>query len=112
MDERLPHGDEAIVDRAKIEAYCLNEAHPRGRHKARVFRAALGIGQSDAAWLTRVFLDAARSALAHVVAEDGWGTQWRVDTTVSRHGRSAVVRTAWIVRRGETRPRFVTAWVL
>jgi len=27
MDERLPHGDEAIVDRAKIEAYCLNEAH-------------------------------------------------------------------------------------
>jgi hypothetical protein len=31
---------------------------------------------------------------------------------VERHGRRAVVTTIWIVRAGETAPRFVTCWVL
>ncbi len=38
MTKRLPHGDQAILDMRKIEDYCLNPSHPRGRHKARVFR--------------------------------------------------------------------------
>jgi hypothetical protein len=40
-----------------------------------------------------------------------WGVQWRLDVTVRRHGKSAVVRTIWIVRAGEDSPRFVTCWV-
>jgi Domain of unknown function (DUF6883) len=51
MTTRLPHGDEAIIAIRKIEDYCLNPSHPRGRHKARVLREALGLQQSDAAWL-------------------------------------------------------------
>ena len=46
---RLPHGASAILDIRKIEDYCLSPAHPRGRHKARVFRDALGLRQDDAA---------------------------------------------------------------
>ena len=34
MTKRLPHGDQAILDMRKIEDYCLNPLHPRGRHKA------------------------------------------------------------------------------
>jgi hypothetical protein len=34
---QLPYGDRAILDIRKIEGYCLDPAHPRGRHKARVF---------------------------------------------------------------------------
>jgi len=43
MTERLPHGNEAILDIRKIEDYCLSSSHPRGRHKARVFREALDL---------------------------------------------------------------------
>jgi hypothetical protein len=32
--------------------------------------------------------------------------------TIRRQGKSAVVRTIWIVRTGESMPRFVTCWVL
>jgi hypothetical protein len=45
----LPNNDRAILDIRKIEDYCLNPAHPRGRHKAQVFRRALGIERADAA---------------------------------------------------------------
>ena len=45
---KLPNGDRAIVDIAKLRDYCLNAGHPRGRHKARVFVAALGLTVADA----------------------------------------------------------------
>ena len=112
MTTHLPRGDEAILDIRKIENYCLSALHPRGRHKARVFREALDLHRGDAAWLRDVLLEAARSGEAVQVAADPWGTHWRLDATVRRHGKMAVVRTIWIVRTGENVPRFVTCWVL
>lgn len=112
MPTRLPHGDEAILDIRKIKDYCLNPVHPRGRHKARVFREALNLQGKDASWLRAVLLEAARSGKAVQVGEDAWGTYWRLDVTVRRQGKTAVVRTIWIVRTGDSVPRFVTCWVL
>jgi hypothetical protein len=79
MTMRLPHGDEAILDVRKIEDYCLNASHPRGRRKARVFREALDLQRSDAAWLRDVLLEAARAGEASPVAVDPWGAHWRLD---------------------------------
>lgn len=45
MPDRF-HGIE--VDMAKLRDYCLSETHLRGRHKARVFRARLGLTVRDA----------------------------------------------------------------
>lgn len=109
---RVPHAEEAILDLRKVEDYCLNPAHPRGRHKARVFREALGLGQSDAAWLLEALLDSVRLGEAIELARDEFGRRWRVDAPVARHGKSVVIRTIWIVRSGEQAPRFVTCWVL
>jgi uncharacterized protein DUF6883 len=112
MTTRLPRGDRAILDIRKIREYCLNPAHPRGRHKARVFRDALGIQQSDAVWFRAVLLEAARSGDALHLGTDGWGSQWRLDMSIERQGKRGVVRTIWIVRAGDEVPRFVTCWVL
>jgi hypothetical protein len=112
MMTRLPHGDEAILDIRKIEDYCMSPSHPRGRHKARVFREVLDLQRSDAARLRNVLLEAAHSSEASPIAVDLWGTHWRLDATIRRQGKSAVVRTIWIVRTGESVPRFVTCWVL
>jgi hypothetical protein len=108
----LPHADRAILDIRKIEDYCLSPSHPRGRHKARVFREALDLQQGDAGWLRDALLEAARSGEALPVGIDAWGSNWRLDVTIRRHGKRAVVRTVWIVRTGEVLPRFVTCWVL
>lgn len=112
MTMRLPNADQAILDIRKIEDYCLSASHPRGRHKARVFREALELERGDAAWLCGVLLEAGRSSEAQQVTADAWGSYWRVDAPIRRQGKSAVVRTVWIVRSGEDIPRFVTCWVL
>ena len=109
---RLPHTGHAILDVRKLERYRLDPAHPRGRHKARVFRDALGIGQRHAAWLRDALLRGAGRSEAVEIATDSFGTRWRADIEVARQSRRVVVRTLWIVRPGENAIRFVTCWVL
>jgi hypothetical protein len=48
---KLPGGEHAIVDIAKLQDYCLYPLHSRGRHKARVFMSALGLSRADAEYL-------------------------------------------------------------
>jgi hypothetical protein len=105
-------GDSSNRYRASGLCRAQQPTHPRGRNKARVFRDALDIRQSDVAWLRDVLLDAARLGQALQAATDTWGTHWRLDVTVRRHGKNALVGTIWIVRTGENAPRFVTCWVL
>jgi len=59
MPGPLPNGDRAVVDIAKLNDYCLNPHHEDGKHKARVFRSALGLGRKDAEWLRGKLLQAA-----------------------------------------------------
>jgi len=44
---KLPNGERAFVDMAKLRDYSLDPAHKEGRHKARVFAAALGLTRND-----------------------------------------------------------------
>ena len=82
MTPGQPDGDRAILDIKKLEDHCLNSSHPRGRHKAKVFREALGLQREDAGWLRDVLLEAARSGVATQVAADIWGFHWRLDVRV------------------------------
>ena len=69
---RLPNCDNAILDIRKLKDYCLDADHPRGRHKARVFREALGIGKPEAEWLRDVILAALPDSESEVHATDGF----------------------------------------
>lgn len=107
----LPNADAAVLDLRKLEEYCLSQIHPRGRHKARVFREALGIGRSHAGWLRQQILTAVTKVQAVELEVDEYGRRWRADLTVARQNRRAVVRTIWLMRTGESAPRFVTCWI-
>ena len=48
---KLPSAEHAVVDIAKLRAYCLNPLHRRGRHKAYVFASTPGIRFEDADFL-------------------------------------------------------------
>jgi hypothetical protein len=112
MTTHLPNGDRAVLDVRKLEDYCLSPSHPRGRHKARVFRQALGLDQDDAAWLRAALLEAAAAGEAVPATTDAWGMYWQLDVVIRRHRKRAVVRTLWIVRTGEDLLRLVTCWVV
>ena len=110
---KLPNGNRAVVDLEKLTDYCLNPAHLRGRHKARVFRAVLGISRQDAFWLRGQFLASARDKSNATPGEgDEYGQRYVLDFEVERFERRATVRTCWIVRTGEDFPRLTTCHVL
>jgi hypothetical protein len=108
----LPNAKNAIVELAKLRDYCLNTDHPRGRHKARVFREALGLSVDDAEWLQRELLEGIQNQPAEKFEVNDYGGLWRVDLPLTRHDRSVVLRTGWIIKTGEQFPRLITCWVL
>jgi hypothetical protein len=110
--ELLPNGDQALVDDTKLRAYALNPDHPLGGHKARVFASALGLTAADAHELEQALLSAARHNPATPGAADRFGQRYVVDFEMHRAGRRAVVRSAWIVRVGEDRPRLINCYIL
>ena len=108
---KLPGGDRAIVDIAKLRDYCLNPSHPRGRHKSRLFASVLGLTQDDAEFLCEQLLRAARESDATATRRDEYGERYQIDFELTR-GRRATIRSAWIVLRSERIPRLTTCFVL
>ena len=82
---KLPNGESAIVDLQKLQAYCLNLQHPRGRHKARVF-ASIGLREADAEELRTALLAAARNVEAQMGVATPYGQRYLVDFDLVRPG--------------------------
>lgn len=109
---KLPAGEAAIVDRQKLVDYCLNAEHPRGKHKARVFATALGFTADNADQLRTLLLAAAAAGDAHPAASDRYGDRYVLDSHMAGpNGATTVVRSLWIIRRGETAPRLTSCFV-
>lgn len=107
----LPNADRAVVDLRKLADYCLSPAHPVGRHKAAVFRAALGLTADDADALRNLLLAGAQAADAVPGRADEYGQRYETDIPVVTPVGSATVRAAWMVRVGEDFPRLTTCYV-
>lgn len=109
---KLPGGENAVVDIAKLRDYCLDPLHPRGKHKARVFSSALGLGRADAEFLQLELLHAAGQLDAIEGIVDEFGRRYTVDFELERHGLNALIRSAWIIQTGDTVPRLTTCFVI
>ena len=108
---KLPNGKRAIIDARKLQEYCLNTDHPRGRNKARVF-ASVGIRQAQAEELREAILAAAENSEARLGSATPHGQRYVVDFDLVRQGRAVTVRSTWIVRIGEDFPRLTSCYVL
>lgn len=109
--DRLPNFERAIIPPAKLR-YCLDSTHPVGRHKARVFKSALGLGEEDTARLERILREgiARHEPASRSVLPDGterWVVEW-----VAR-GRLGPLRfiSAWDRNRPGGIPRLVSCYV-
>ena len=58
---RIPNAEHATVDIRKLRDFCMNPLHPEGKHKARLFAAALGMTDADAEFLRDALLHVAQS---------------------------------------------------
>lgn len=109
---KLPSADRAVVDLVKLSDYALSPDHEEGKHKARVFAAALGIGREDAPWLRDRLLEAAQTRDSAPGHRTKFGERYTIDFQLSHAGRSAMIRSCWIVRSGEDFPRLTSCYVL
>jgi hypothetical protein len=107
----LPNADRAVVEMEKLLTYSLNPEHEVGKHKALVFKAALGVTLDDAAWLRETILREVVGARAVKGPESVYGEKYAVDIEVTKGELTAVVRTTWIVEYGTDFPRLTSCYV-
>jgi hypothetical protein len=106
----LPNPDRAVIDPFKVRDYLLSSAHPVGRFKARFF---VSLGYTADRWekLQSDILGVARSGTVSGETVTSYGCKFEVDGILTApSGRSAGVRTVWIIRAGEDFPRLVTVF--
>ncbi len=85
---KLPNGDRAVVDDAKLLRYVLNPEHPRGRHHAYLFKRLLGIDRHSAPRLKAALQAAAREGEATLRDSSPHGQIFEIRTVMeSARGR-------------------------
>ena len=108
---RLPRARTAVIPTDKLAAYALSPEHPRGRHKARVFASALGIGPSDWRYLHDQIIDRVIEAPVRATRITTFGVLYDVVVLIDGfNGATMPVATIWLVQ-SDRRPRLVSTWV-
>lgn len=113
---KLPNATHAVVDIEKLRDYSLNPNHPEGKHKARVFLAALGFKADDAERLRALILEAILTTEATTQQPTPYGQRFRVDFHVKAEQGLVIavktIRSTWIIRSEEDFPRLTSCFIL
>ena len=109
---KLPNSEHAVVDITKLRDYCLSATHIRGKNKARVFLAALGLSNVDALELQSALKIAAQEGDAVRGTSDQYGVRYIIDFEFTWNEKTATIRSSWIVPVYEGPPRLLTCYVL
>jgi hypothetical protein len=109
---KLPNAHRVVVELEKLTDYCLNPDHPRGKHKARVFKSICGLTSENAELLRQQLLEAAEQGEAQQIQPSVHGERFVIECIVRGPAGEGLVRTAWIIREDEDFPRFVSAYVI
>ena len=108
---RLPGAERATIPTDKLVGYALNQDHPVGRHKARVFASALGINTRDWRYLHDQILAALPDAPVRSTRITPFGVTYEVVVSIDGlNGATLPVVTAWLIT-GDAPPRLVTTWL-
>jgi hypothetical protein len=107
---KLPNGDRAVIPIAKLLGYCLNPNHPKGKHKARVFKSALGITTNNVEQLVRLIQRAAVQGEVVQARTTDFGQEFKLDCLVDGHDELQL-RTIWIISHDSTEPQLVSALI-
>ena len=108
----LPNHQRAIIPGNKLLRYALDPTHPRGRHKAIVFKSVLGFDQSNWQTLKRIILDEVPYHEATPGKQDEHGARFRMLFPIKGpNGNTAEVVVTWIIKEGTDYPSLDSTWV-
>lgn len=107
---KLPNAERAIIDAEKLRDYVLSSVHPVGRFKAAFFRE---IGHSAEDWqmFERDWREQFLSRAVTKVEESRYGQKFVIEgPLMGPAGETVQIVTVWVILKGESIPRFVTAY--
>ena len=108
---KLPNPHKAVVEIRKLRDYSLNVDHSVGEHKARVFKASLGLTLQQADWLRNRALELAITGEAERGSQSVFGDTYVIDAWITYKGKTTLVRFSWIVEFGTDFPRLTSCYV-
>jgi hypothetical protein len=108
----MPRASDAVIEEQKLAGYVLNPCHKSGKHKARVFKSALGLEADDWQFLaSQLKAGLGGATTIHKVRSEDHGVKYHVLAPITGlNGRVKPVLSAWEVRAAEP-PRLTTAYV-
>lgn len=109
---KLPNANLAIIEKAKVIDYLLNQKHRFGASKARFF-GQFGFRPEKWEDLASALRKHGRQNEVTKVRETGFGPRYEVEGELTTpDGRRSRLRTVWQVDDGEIAPRLITAYPL
>ena len=107
---KLPNAVRVLVQPENVTEYLLNAAHPDNNGKAEFFES-FGFRLDGWEMLARAFRQVAVDGEVIQNLETSHRVKYVLDAAMETpSGKSPLVRTVWIVDRGRTCPRLVTAY--
>lgn len=106
---KLPNGDRADLG-DKLERYSLNPEHPKGKHKALLFKKRLGITLANKEQLEQALKQAAIEADAELYKRDRFGRHYDIKFTLRNDVGSSLILSCWIIRTDEDVPRLTNTY--
>lgn len=108
----LPDLERAVIPLEKLAGYALNDQHPEGKHKARVFRVLLGIEGRHASVLAELIRSTLPKAPARTLETNEFGEKWTTHhRIVGLNAQSAIVTVGWIVRKDTGEPTLASCYI-
>lgn len=101
-----------IIPDDKLLDYCLNPSHPDGKHKARVFKSALNIDQTNFEVLKIAIIRKIKNVDVNLLEQNDFGSLYYADLSITNENLSAMVRTCWIIKIDENFPRLTSCFVI
>jgi ATP-dependent helicase YprA (DUF1998 family) len=106
---KLPNGHLAEFG-SKIDGYCLNPNHNKGKHKARLFQSKLGINRNNSHILKQALREAAIDKSVTLRKQDEYGNHYTMKFRLTTAMGESLILAGWIVRQGENFPRLTSCY--
>ncbi|MBI4825052.1 MAG: hypothetical protein HY807_01330 [Nitrospirae bacterium] len=107
---KLPDKENAYVPLSKLLNYLLSETHPIGKSKSKYLRS-FGFNETNINLLKYQLTAIAQSEEVKEGISSPHGVKYIIDGFIKTpEGSSINMRTVWIIDKGKTHPRFVTAY--
>ncbi|NEO54144.1 MAG: hypothetical protein F6K54_14290 [Okeania sp. SIO3B5] len=105
----LPNKHQADLGN-KIENYCLNPNHQKGKNKATLFQNKLGINLTNADILKKEIKQAAINESVIIRKVNEYGTHYNMKLLLKTDVGESLILVAWIIRKGEDFPRLTNCY--